>query len=97
MPNNIEALWAHRTHLNTPLVSVQWADIREVSRWNDDTEEVRPARKLHQAGFLLYEGIDPGDPGEEIVVLGQVYDEEEGTWHGLTSIPKRAYRKVDGR
>jgi len=88
------SLWAGKTDRNTPLVAIHWADIRSVDRWNDDDEEIRPARKIRHGGYLLYEGVDPVEPTEEIVVLAQVYDAEENTWHGFTVIPKRAFRGV---
>lgn len=89
----MDHLWKGRTPENTELIALRWADIRNVQRWDDgDESEVRPARKLQTAGWLLYEGIDPADPTEEIIVLAATWDGEEGTWHDITCFPKMAYR-----
>lgn len=89
---SIDDLWKDRTPENTPLIAFHWADIRTVSRWNDEEEEVRPARKLVTAGFLLYEGPDPEQPEEEIVVLAETWDGEDEGWYGITCFPKRVNR-----
>ena len=75
-------------------MEIHWADIRTTDNCNDDSEDVRPARKLSTPGYLLYDGVDPADPGEEIIILAGTYDGEEKSWHTITCIPKRAYRGV---
>lgn len=84
----MDELWAHKTPANTQLVAFGWRDIRKVERWDGGDEEVRPARKLLQAGFLLYEGVDPREPTQEIVVIAETWDGEEESWHGITCFPK---------
>jgi len=88
----MDELWADKTPSNTIVVAVEWADIRNVSRWDDGNEEVRPARKLSTTGWLLHDGIDPDDPEEEIVIIAATYDGEEKTWADITTFPKRAFR-----
>ena len=91
-PHDLEKLWENKTPLDCPVVVIQWADIRTADRWNEEDEEVRPARKLTTPGYLLYDGIDPLDPSEEIVVIAGTYDAEEESWHTFTCFPKRAFR-----
>ena len=88
----MDELWWSRTPKNTQIVSVKWADIRNVSRWDDMEEEIRAARDLSTVGWLLYDGIDPEDPDEEIVVVAATYDGEEEAWADITVFPKRAFR-----
>ncbi|HUW12097.1 MAG TPA: hypothetical protein VM537_20385 [Anaerolineae bacterium] len=90
---DLEKLWEGKTPKDCKVVVIQWADIRSIDRWNDSDEEVRPARRLTTPGYLLYEGIDPADPQEEIVVTAGTYDAEEETWHSFTCYPKRAFRR----
>jgi len=92
MTADLDDLWKDKTPANVPLIAFNWADIRKVERWDDDSAPVRPARRLLQAGFLLYEGIDPDDPSEEIVVLAETWDGEEQSWHGITCFPKNVKR-----
>ena len=91
----MDELWAKRTPNNSQMVSVHWADIRTVSRWDDETEEVRPARRLQTIGWLLYEGVDPEDPAFEIVVVAGTWDGEEKAWFDITCFPKMAFKKYE--
>jgi hypothetical protein len=81
-------LWKGKTPSNTPMVSFDWRDIRSTDHWGDDSEAIRPARRITSAGYLLYDGIDPGDPEAEIIVLGNHYDWEEESWSEFTCFPK---------
>jgi hypothetical protein len=89
----IDDLIANKTPQNSQLVPVHWADIRTVSRWDDPYEDIRPARKLWTACWLLHDGVDPDEPTEEIVVVAGTWDGEEETWHDITCFPKRAFRR----
>jgi len=88
----MDDLWKDRTPENTPLIAVNWRDIRAVSRWDDDEEEVRPARKLITAGFLLYEGPDPEELEADILVIAETWDGEEEGWYGITCFPKEVIK-----
>jgi hypothetical protein len=85
-------LWKGRTPANTQLVAFQWRDIRAVNHWNDESDPIRPARHITTAGYILYEGIDPDEPTEEIVVLGNHYDWEEERWSEFHCFPKKVMR-----
>lgn len=80
-------LWENKNPHNTPLVAFNWRDIRSTDHWSDDSEEIRPARRLVSAGYILYQGPDPQDPESEIVVLGNHYDWEEESWSEFTCFP----------
>lgn len=85
-------LWKDRTPHNTPLVAFMWRDIRSTDHWSDDSEEIRPARKLTSAGYILYQGPDPAEPDETIIVLGNHYDWEEEMWAEFTCFPESVPR-----
>ena len=93
MKRDLTHLYAGKTLADCPRVTIRWVDIRNAALWNEE-DEVRPARKLFTEGRLLYEGIDPADPAEEVVIIGGTYDAEEDTWHDVTCFPKRAFRGV---
>jgi len=84
----LEDLYAHKTPGDSPVISFGWRDIRKCELWDGEDEEVRPARQLWQAVYLLYDGIDPGEPEAEVIIVAETYDGEEGTWHGVTCYPK---------
>jgi len=86
------SLWENKTPDNAPLVRFMWRDIRRTDHWSDTDEAIRPARKLATAGWILYDGVDPGDPGNEIVVLGNHYDYEEERWADFHCFPKQVVR-----
>lgn len=83
----MEHLWDDKTPENTPVIAFKWRDIRKVERWDSNEEEVRPARKLVSAGFLLYHGPDPDEPDSIVTVIAETWDGEEETWHGITCFP----------
>jgi hypothetical protein len=76
-----------------PIVEIHWRDIRTVSRWNEE-EEARPARRINTVGYLVYDGIDPEETSEEIVIIAGSYDYEEDWWSEVTVYPKKAYRGI---
>ena len=91
-----DRLWAGRTPENTPLVKFEWKDIRSTDRWNDEEETVRPARRIASAGYIVYEGPDPHDPAEDVVILANHYDYEEERWSEFTCFPVTVPRTGGG-
>jgi hypothetical protein len=87
--------WQHLTPKNAQRAIVSWRDIREIGAWDDDTEEIRPARRLETIGWLLYEGPDPFEPDSDVLVLAKTYDWEEQRWADYTAFPKVVLKRLD--
>ena len=83
-----QALWEKRTPDTTPLIPFDWRDIRSTDHWAGQEEDIRPARRITSAGYLLYDGEDPGEPEAEIIVIGNHYDWEEEMWSEFHVFPK---------
>lgn len=88
-----EHLWEQRTPDNSKMIAWEWRDIRTTDHWTDDSESVRPARRIVSAGYLLYDGVDPHDGNAEIIIIGNHYDYEEGRWSEFTCYPKSVPRR----
>lgn len=88
-----EALWAGKTPRTTELVSVQWRDITSIANWNEE-EEVAPVRHFSTVGYLLYEGPDPKDEGEEMVVIASTWDGDAAKWRDYTVFPAPVVRSI---
>jgi hypothetical protein len=90
-----QELWDHITPDNALPFALEWKDIRSTDHWADTGDEIRPARRIVSAGYVLYVGEDPGDPGHNILVLGNHYDYEEQMWSEFTSYPLEVVRNYD--
>jgi len=88
------ALWADRTPENTPIIEVTWRDIQSVSNWDDDRDEVCPVRRFVSIGFLLYDGPDPKDPGQKMLVIATTYDADNDRWADYTAFPRPVIREI---
>jgi hypothetical protein len=85
-------LWAGKTPDNSAMVGFRWRDIRSTDHWNDDSGTIRPARHICSAGYIVYDGTDPGEPTCDIIVLANHYDYEEERWAEFTVFPKTVPR-----
>jgi len=88
-------LWADISPENAPRVTVKYRDIAEIDNWSGDDAEVKPARKLEAIGWLLYEGKDPGDDNEDIIiVIAKTYNWEDRRWADYTVFPETTIKEI---
>lgn len=89
-----ESLWADKNIGNAQLVLVHWRDIVQVSNWNEE-EEVAPVRDFMTVGYLLYEGPDPKDQGEDMTVIATTWDGDMNKWRDYVVFPSPVVRTIE--
>jgi hypothetical protein len=88
--------WENETPETVPQVVVHWRDIRDCTSyaWDEEDEEIRPARKLQTIGWLLYQGPDPKEPDVMVTVIARTYDGEEKRWAEYSVFPQIVVKKL---
>lgn len=90
----LEDLFDGKTPQNCRHEIIEWRDIRTVTGWSGESaEDIRPCRRLSTSGWVIYDGEDPEDPGQSILVVGHSYDAEEEVWTDFTVFPRTVIRR----